>query len=384
MSELKEALKSWRRYLHMHPETAFEELKTSEFLAERLEEMGLEVHRGIGGTGIVADLKVGDGTGIIGLRADMDAIHLEEQNELDYKSIYQGKMHACGHDGHMATLLGAAKILSECRNFKGTVRFLFQPAEELGKGAYAMIRDGLLEKYPMDEIYGFHNAPAYPEGRFLTRAGHICSSEDNFEIIIRGRGGHASTPHLVIDPLVPAAEIFLALQTIVSRNVLPNDFAVISCTELHTDGAHNTIPGTVSILGDTRSYSPEVQKLIEERMKRICESTCQMNGARCEFKYTHEFAPTINWAEQAATAVNAAIRVVGEENVEENCLPFRGSEDFGVFLEKIPGCFVYLGAGKEGEKPGSLHSAHFDYNDDILETGAKYFAELVKCRLGCK
>ena len=382
-TEFRNQLIEWRHYLHMHPETAFEEKKTAEFISNILEDMGLEVHRNIGGTGVVATLKSGTGEGVIGLRADMDAINLTETGKLDYSSKNHGKMHACGHDGHTATLLGAAKLLSERKNFNGTVRFIFQPAEEPGKGAKAMIDDGLFERFPMDEIYGLHNMPSLPTGTIHTKVGGIMASEDNFTICIKGKGGHASSPHLGIDPLVTASQIILSLQTIVSRSANPLDPVVVSCTEIETDGAHNAIPSNVKIQGDTRSFSPEMQELIEQRMSSVCEGICHMNRAQCEFSYTHEFAPTVNWEECVRVAAEAAKNVVGEQKTNANCEPWMASEDFGTFLQKVPGCFVFLGSG-DCEKPSdniALHNSQYDYNDKVLEIGAEFFAELVKIRL---
>ena len=373
-------MKEWRHHLHAYPEYAFEEVKTSEYVANILVGMGLEVHKGIGKTGVVAILKNGDSKKSIALRADMDCIILNEVNDLPYRSKNEGRMHACGHDGHTATLLGAARLLSERRNFNGTVVFVFQPAEEPGKGAPAMIADGLFERFPVDEIYGLHNSPIHPEGTFHTRAGGFMASEDNFVIQIKGKGGHAASPHLVIDPLVIAAEIILALQTIVSRNVDPLHQAVISCTELHTDGARNAIPSNVTIKGDTRSNTPEIQKIIETRMKSVVENICKMHGAECQFQYTYEFTPTVNWESCVKAAVEAAKLVAGEENVNGNCMAIMVAEDFGAYTQKIPGCFLSLGARK-GDKVVPLHNALYDYNDDILEIGAEFFAELIKNRL---
>lgn len=379
----KDQLITWRHHLHMYPESAFEEHVTSEYLAKELSDMGLEVHRGLGGTGIVANLKVGQGNGVIGLRADIDAINLTEEGHSSYRSKHLGKMHACGHDGHMATLLGAAKLLIERKDFNGTVRFIFQPAEEPGKGAAAMIRDGLLERFPMDEIYGMHNWPGLPVGTISTRAGGIMASEDNFNIQIKGKGCHASSPHLGTDPLVIAAEIILTLQTVVSRNIDPNSSAVISCTELYTDGIRNAIPTNVVIKGDTRSYTPDIQKTIEDRMRSICEGICSMHGAECQFEYTHEFAPTYNWANYLGSVIEAAKITVGEDNVDSNCTPLMVAEDFGEFLQKIPGCFIFIGSGDCNGVASDipLHNSLYDYNDEILEIGSEYFAELVKIRL---
>ena len=380
-TDFEKQLIEWRHYLHMYPEVAFEEKNTSEFLAKILTDMGLEVHKNIGGTGIVANLKVGDGKGVIGLRSDMDAIKLTEGGKHPYSSQNPGIMHACGHDGHMATLLGAAKLLTERKNFNGTVRFIFQPAEEPGKGAQAMIDDKLFERFPMDEIYGMHNMPGLLEGKVLTRAGGIMASEDNFVIRIKGKGSHASSPHMGVDPLVIAAEIILALQTIVSRNVSPIHNAVVSCTEIHTDGVRNAIPTNVEIKGDTRSFTPEVQKLIEERMRKICENICDSHGAECEFEYTHEFSPTANWEKCIEVVAQAARNIVGEENVNVNCEPIMTSEDFGLFLDKVPGCFVFLGSAKNENEIIPLHNYLYDYNDKILKTGAELLAEIVRIRL---
>ncbi len=382
MTELEHLLREWRHTLHMHPETAFEETETAAFVAEKLTGMGYSVETGIGGTGVVATLKNGTGTGVIGLRADMDAINLAEQGQPAYRSVHPGKMHGCGHDGHTATLLGAAKLLADRKNFNGTVRLVFQPAEEPGRGAQAMLDDGLLERFPMDEIYGLHNMPSLPAGTIHTRVGGIMGSEDNFTITIHGKGGHASSPHLGTDPLVTAAQVILGLQTIVARNASPLHPLVVSCTELHTDGAHNAIPSNVTITGDTRSTSPEDQALIENRMRAICQGICDASGAACEFLYTHEFTPTVNWRECAQAAVRAAEAVVGADRVSGDCEPWMASEDFGTFLTKIPGCFVFLGSGAAssgGDIP--LHNACFDYNDDVLLTGAEFFAELVHERL---
>ena len=377
----KKQLLEWRHHLHQYPETAFEEKVTSAYIALELKKMGLEVHENIGGTGIVANLTVGKGEGVIGLRAEMDALNLQEMKELTYRSQHSGKMHACGHDGHMTTLLGAAKLLATRKNFNGTVRFIFQPAEENGKGAQAMIDDGLLERFPIDEIYGLHNMPGLSYGTIHTRTGPIMASEDNFVIRIKGKGAHSSSPHLGVDPLVIAAKIIIALQTIIARNLDPIHTAVISCTEIDSDGIRNAIPSNVEIKGDTRSFLPEVQKLLEERMRKLCEGICLMHDAHCEFEYTHEFSPTINWEQCNKIAIQAAKRIVGEENINSNCSPVMASEDFGKFIENIPGCFIFLGSKREDEEVIPLHNAIYDYNDDLLEIGAEFFAEVVKVRL---
>ncbi len=379
--ELKNLMIQWRHELHAYPECAFEEVHTADFVAKKLQEMGISVETGIGKTGVVGTLKAGTGNRIIGLRADMDCICLQESSNISYKSKIPNRMHACGHDGHTATLLGAAKVLAETKDFSGTVRFVFQPAEEPGRGSKAMIEDGFFQRFPVDEMYGFHSMPQYLENTIAVRSGGIMASEDNFTIRIKGKGGHASAPDVVKDPLVTAAEIVCALQTIVSRNITPTDTAVISCTEFEADGAHNAIPSNVVIRGDARSFTAEISKLIEERMESICRHICQMNGAECEFTYTHEFAPTFNWPENVAYAVEAARAVVGSENVVENCAPLMGSEDFGRFIQKVPGCFVFLGNRKEGEEGLPLHNSYFDYNDNILLTGVEYLVELTRNRL---
>lgn len=381
--QIEKLMIEWRKHIHQNPETAFEEFQTSEFVAKKLEEMGIEVTRNVGKTGVVGTLKVGDSNKVIGLRADMDAINVKEMSNLDYKSKNDGKMHACGHDGHTAMLLGAAKLLSESKNFNGIVRFIFQPAEEPGKGSKAMVEEGLLEKFPMDEIYGIHNRPNYKENTINVRKGSIMSSEDNFKIVIKGKGTHASSPQLGIDPLVIAAQIILGLQTIVSRNVDPFLPAVISCTEIFSDGAHNALPSNVTITGDTRSNSQAVKQIIEKRMKEMCMNICAANNAECEFEYTYEFEPTVNWDEQVDAVVEAATKVVGKENVDGNCLPWSASEDFGYFLTKIPGAQIFLGSGTS-DNPDEiipLHNSTYDYNDNTLIVGAKFYKELIENRL---
>jgi amidohydrolase len=376
-------LTQWRQRFHRAPETGFEEHETSAFAAEVLEGFGLDVTRGIGGTGFVASLSCGDAQGVIGLRAEMDALNIHEQApERSYASDRAGKSHACGHDGHMSMVLGAAKLLCERRDFNGTVRFIFQPAEEHGKGAKAMIADKLFERFPVDEIYGVHNIPGMRAGTIATRAGGIMASEDNFVIHINGRGGHAARPHMTIDPIVIAAEIVLALQTVVSRSVDPGVPAVVSCTELFTDGIRNAIPGQVIIKGDTRSYTPDVQRLLESRMRSISEGICSAHGAECSFEYTHEFVPTVNTLECVPIAVAAATAIVGAANVEANVAPMMISEDFGAFLQVVPGNFAFIGNGAEGE-PGAtpLHNARYDFNDAVLPIGARYLAEIVRTKL---
>ena len=376
--EFAKRLAEWRHQIHENPEKAFEEVATAAFVAERLKEMGYEVHRNIGKTGVVANLKAGEGTRAIGLRADMDCICMTEEGEHPWSSKTPKQMHACGHDGHTVTLLGAAELLAKKPDFDGTVRLIFQPAEEPGKGAQAMMEDGLFERFPMDEIYGLHNDPIRPKNTFHMRAGGMLASEDNFTIRIKGRGGHASAPQDTIDPMVVAAQVILALQTIVSRNICPADPAVVSCTELFTDGVHNAMPNTVTILGDTRSTTPEAQRMIEERMEALCRNICAAYGAECEFTYTHEFVPLVNDETCVAHAAAAAGKVVGAEKVDRNAKPLMASEDFARFLTKVPGCYIQIGGAEEDRETCPVHNSRFDYNDDTLETGAWYFYELVR------
>ncbi|RQS61533.1 amidohydrolase [Burkholderia sp. Bp8963] len=383
---LQSKLKHWRHHFHRNPETGFEEVATSDYVASVLAGFGLEVHRGIGGTGVVASLTCGDGPWTIGLRADMDALNIvENAPDRAYASCTHGKMHACGHDGHMAMVLGAARLLSEQRDFDGTVRFIFQPAEEHGRGAKAMIKDGLFERFPVDAIFGAHNMPGMPAGSFSTRPGGIMASEDNFVIHIKARGTHAARPHMGVDPIVIAAQIVLGLQTIISRNLDPGLPAVISCTEILTDGLRNVIPSNVTIKGDTRSYSPDVQQLLETRMRDVSEGICRMHGVECDFAYTHEFAPTVNSPEYVDVAVAAATNIMGAHHVDANVQPMMISEDFGAFLQVVPGNFIFIGNGDAREK-GSvpLHNATYDFNDDILPIGARYFAEVARLALAAR
>jgi len=376
-------LQRWRHQLHRFPETGFNEARTADFVAQVLEVLGLEVHRGIGGTGLVASLTVGDGRGVIALRADMDALAMSEDapGRL-HASQNPGCMHACGHDGHMAMLLGAAQLLVQRRDFSGTVRFIFQPAEEHGRGAAAMMADGLFRRFPVDEIYGAHNMPGMPLGQIATRSGGIMASEDNLVIRITGRGGHAARPQMAIDPLVIGAEIVLALQTLVARSIDPGQPAVVSCTEFITDGIRNAIPSHVTIKGDTRSYAPGVQALLERRMRELCAGICAAHGASCEVDYTHEFVPTVNWPRCVPVAVAAARAVVGAGQVVEDVAPMMVSEDFGAFLREVPGAFVFIGNGEAGAPGGvPLHNAGYDFNDQLLPIGARYFAELARQRL---
>ena len=380
MKVLSDKMREWRHHLHRNPELSSNEFETAAFIAKELRAMGVEVAEGIGGTGVVGTLKCGDSSRVIGLRAEMDAIPVTEQTDCEYRSLNDGVMHACGHDGHMAALLGASAILSENRDFNGTVRFIFQPDEETGHGAMNMLNDGFLERFPVDEIYGFHNMPLLPEGLVATRNGGIMASEDNFTITIKGEGGHAAQPHKAKDPLVTASEIILGIQSIISRNIDPTASSVISLTEIFSDGAHNVIPSTVTIKGDTRSTDPLSQKKVEKRMREICQSICAMNESDCDFEFTYEFIPTVNDPEYVRYLVAAAEKIVGPENVDPNTPAPLTSEDFGRFLKAIPGCFFFIGTGKSPDEP-SLHNPKYRFNDNILETAADIFVQLVRDRL---
>ena len=381
--ELERDMTAWRHHLHAHPETGFEERQTAEFVAGTLASLGLEVARGIGGTGVVGTLRLGRGSRAIGFRADMDALLIQETGIHPYTSRHPGKMHACGHDGHMAMVLGAADLLAQAQDLDGTIHFVFQPAEEHGRGAKAMIADGLFTRFPMEEIYGVHSMPGIPAGRFATRPGGIMASEDNFVIRIHGRGAHAARPHMAIDPIVVASEIVLVLQTILARNVDPTEQAVVSVTEFIADGTRNVIPANVVLKGDTRSYTPTVQGLLQERMAAIVSGICAAHGAGHDFEYSFEFEPTFNAPMCVATAVQAATTVAGKQNVDGNCPPVLASEDFGAFLLVVPGNYMFIGSGTQGEAGGTpLHSPLFDFNDSLLLPGARYFATIAQQLLG--
>lgn len=379
MSASVEQLITWRRHLHGIAEVAFNELNTSKYIAAELTKLGLQVTENIGGTGVIGTLRRGSSKKSIGLRADMDGLPLFEKSGAPYAPSVPGSMHACGHDGHMTMVLGAAAKLIQDESIDGTVHFLFQPAEEPGKGASAMIEDGLFENFPMDEIYGIHNMPGWPEGNLLTRPGALMASEDNFVIQITGRGGHASRPQLVIDPIIVAAEVIQSLQTIVSRSIDPAQSGVLSCTEIFTDGSRNAIPSKVTIKGDTRSFDRNVQIALETRMRQIVEGVCKAHGATGTVEYTYEFEPTYNDLKATEYAIAAARKVVGDEKVDGDCAQFMGSEDFGVFAKHIPGCFMFLGMG-ENHTP--LHNSEYNFNENVLEIGIDFYVEVVKSRLG--
>jgi len=371
-------LAAWRHEIHAHPETAFEEKRTSDFVAARLQEFGIEVHRGLAGTGVVGTLKGSrPGRRAIALRADMDALHIHEKNSVDYASTNPGKMHACGHDGHTTMLLGAARYLAETRNFAGTVHFVFQPAEENEGGGRVMVQDGLFDKFPVEAVYGMHNWPGMPVGKFATRPGAMMASFDIFEITVKGKGTHAALPHLGVDPVIAAAQIATGLQTITSRNTHPLESAVVSVTQIHGGDTWNVIPDEVVLRGTTRSFKPEVQDAMEAAIRRIADGVATAMGAQVQLRYERRYPPTVNTAPETEIAAAAAIDVVGERNVDRELQPTMGSEDFAFMLQAKPGCYVFIGNGT-GDKAVGLHNPHYDFNDEILPIGASYWARLVE------
>jgi amidohydrolase len=380
-NDLVKEMINWRHEIHQSPELGFEEYQTSRKVAELLRSFKIDVYEGIGRTGIVGILKCGNSSKSIGLRADMDALGIQEKNTFLHKSLNDGQMHACGHDGHIVMLLGAAKKLASRQNFDGTVVFIFQPAEEHGRGALAMIQDGLFKKFPVDAIYGIHNMPSLETGHFALRPGPIMACEDNFEITIHGKGGHSALPHLTIDPIVVASEIVLALQTVVSRSLNPVDNGVVSVTDFSVRATRNSIPEKVVLRGDTRSFTPEIQSHIETTMESISSGICVAHGAKHSFKYSHEFAATINSVNEAAIVAKVASEAFGSERVNTDCQPIMASEDFGFMLQHIPGCYILLGNGGEGPGGCGLHSPHYDFNDDILEIGSDFWVYLVQSQL---
>lgn len=379
IADFHDDMTAWRRDLHAHPETAFEEVRTADVVAAKLEEFGIDVHRGLAKTGVVGTLSTGDGPSI-GLRADLDALDVEELNQFDYKSTYQGKMHACGHDGHTTMLLGAARYLAETRNFKGTVQFIFQPAEENEGGGGVMVEEGLFEKFPVQAVYGMHNWPGLELGTFAVTEGPLMAAFDIFELTVKGRGSHGGMPHTGIDPIPVAAEIVGALQTIASRATDPQDACVVSVTQIHAGNAWNVIPDDVVLRGTTRSFRPKVQDTIEPAIRRIAEGICQAHGCQLEMMYERRYPPTINEAVATKAAYRAAANVSGEDKIVSNPTPSMGAEDFAFMLHEKPGCYVWLGNGP-GERGCMLHNPHYDFNDDILTIGASYWARLVELEL---
>ncbi|WP_068315386.1 M20 aminoacylase family protein [Polycladidibacter hongkongensis] len=380
---IAEQVKAWRHHIHKHPEFGFEEHETSKFVAEKLEEFGLEVHRNVGKTGVVGILKCGNSPRSIGLRADMDALKIEELNDFEHASTHKGLMHACGHDGHTAMLLGAAHELARTKDFDGTVYFIFQPGEEHGVGAKAMIEDGLFVRWNIDAVYAMHNLPGVPEGHFVTNPGPIMAAESAFEIEILATGGHAALPHMGTDPIVVGAQIVLGLQNITSRNLSSiHEPAVISVTEFNTNGTTNVIPSSVTLKGDTRCFTDDALHKIEAAMERVAAGICASAGVECRYKFHNGFLSTINTPEETAVAVKVAKALVGEDKVDGAAPPFTISEDFSFMQRQAPSCYILIGNGAEGEKGGTaLHKPYYDFNDNILLTGVHYWQNLVKEQL---
>jgi len=380
LAPLHADMKAWRHDLHAHPETAFEEVRTSAFVADRLAAFGLDVHRGIGRTGVVGTLRAGTSARSIGLRADMDALHIHERNEFAHRSRNEGRMHACGHDGHTTMLLGAARHLAETPRFDGTVHFIFQPAEENEGGGRAMVQDGLFERFHCDAVYGLHNWPGMPTGEFAVMPGPMMASFDIFEIVLTGRGAHAAMPHMGVDPIVAASALVQALQTIPSRTVSPVDAAVVSVTQFHAGDTWNVIPAEVTLRGTTRAFRPEVQDAIEAGVARVLAGIDAAYGTASTLRYERRYPPTINTPDEAGRAANAIRRLVGDANVHTALQPTMGAEDFAFMLQKKPGAYAWIGNGP-GEGDCVLHNPRYDFNDDILPLGAAYWVALVEQEL---
>ncbi len=378
-------LQQIRRDIHAHPELGYEEVRTSELVAQKLTEWGIPVVRGLGVTGVVGIIKNGDSPRAIGLRADMDALPMPELNTFAHASRHEGKMHACGHDGHTAMLLGAAHYLAQHRQFDGTVYVIFQPAEEGGRGAERMIQDGLFEKYPMDAVFGMHNWPGIPAGHFGVTPGPQMASSNEFHVTVKGRGSHAAQPHKAIDAVMTAVQIAQSWQTIVARNVNPNDPAVVSITQIHTGSANNVLPDEATMIGTVRTFSLPVLDLVERRMQEIAEHTAAAFDATVEFRFKRNYPPLINHASETAFAVEVLAEQFGAERVDAHTEPTMGAEDFAFMLQHKPGCYVFLGNGDGGHRdhghglgPCNLHNPSYDFNDDLLPIGATYWVRLAE------
>src|SRR5947207_10804047 len=386
LAGLQPELTAIRRDIHRHPETAFEETRTAQIVADRLTSWGIEVHRGLATTGVVGTLKgKRAGQKTIGLRADMDALHLQEKNEFDYASSIPNKMHACGHDGHTTMLLGAAKHLAAAPDFAGTVHFIFQPAEEGLGGARVMIEEGLFDKFNCDTVYGMHNMPGIPTGRFAIRSGAMLASSDSWQVTFKGTGGHGAMPDRGTDPTYVAAQFMVAVQGIIGRNVPPSQAAVLSVGHIAAGsaGSPNVIPSDVLISGTARSFSSAGRALRERRLVELAASTAQAGGCTAESKYFRRYPALINAVEQTSLAIEAAALTVGRENVDPKTPPISGAEDFAFMLEKKPGAYIMIGNG--GTEEGGCHNVHsplYDFNDEILTTGAAYWVNLVQIELG--
>jgi len=381
IAQYADELTRWRHDIHAHPELGFEEERTSAFVAEQLARFGCEVHRGIGRTGVVGVLRQGIGPKTIGLRADMDALPIRETNRFDYRSQNDGRMHACGHDGHTTMLLGAVRYLAETRGFEGTVNFIFQPAEEGLGGAKAMVEDKLFERFPCDALFGMHNRPGLAIGKFQIRPGPMMAGGAYFDIAIEGRGAHGARPESGVDPVLVASHLATALQSIVARNVRPLDTAVVSVTQIHAGDAYNVIPASAVMRGTARAFSREVLTLIETRMRQIAEGVAAGLGATAALDFRVIFPPLVNDANATQFIADCAAEIVGSENVDRAGGLTMASEDFAYMLEQRPGAYIQIGNG-DGEGGCEVHNPGYDFNDAALTTGASLFARLVEKKLG--
>jgi hippurate hydrolase len=381
IAAMKEDMTAWRHDFHMNPELAFEEYRTSDIVAEKLASWGIEVHRGLGKTGVVGVLKGNrDGDRAIGLRADMDALPMQEENDFAHKSTVDGKFHGCGHDGHTTMLLGAARYLAETRNFAGTVHFIFQPAEEGHGGGKAMVEDGLFEKFDCDEVYGMHNWPPLDIGQAGIKPGPLMAAADTFDVTVTGNGGHAAMPHTTTDPVPAIMAIVQAFQTLVSRQTNPLAGAVISVTQVHVGSAHNVIAGAGKLGGTVRTFDPAVQDQIEAGMKTMAEQIAAAHGCTAAFEYRRGYPATVNHEAQTNKAIQVAEQVLGAGKVHTDVEPVMGAEDFSFMLLERPGAYIWL--GQAGGPSGCMvHNPRYDFNDELLPVGASYFATLVETEL---
>ena len=378
IEDMELQLSEWRQDLHAHPELGFEEHRTSDFVASKLEEFGVEVHREIGKTGVVGVLRQGNETRSIGLRADMDALPISETNEFSHKSKNPGKMHACGHDGHTVMLLAAAKYLAESRSFSGQVNFIFQPAEEGLGGAKAMIDDGLFDKFPCDRVYAMHNGPGIAVGKFASVPGIRTAAGAFFDIKVIGKGGHGAFPQFAIDPITIAAEIIGAIQTIISRTTSPNDSAVLSITKVHAGDAYNVIPESAMLSGTVRTFAIDKMQEIERQMISISEGISKAHGGTALVEFNTLFLPVLNEEEATDLATEVCRDMVGQENVTTTGSAGTGSEDFSFMSNEVPGCYVIIG---NGEDSNALHNPNFDFNDEALVYGGSFFARVIEKEL---
>jgi hippurate hydrolase len=375
-----------RRDIHAHPELAYQETRTADVIARQLQDWGIEIHRGLGTTGVVGIVHGKEQNGhAIGLRADIDALPMQEHNTFAHRSKNEGKMHACGHDGHTAMLLGAARYLAANRDFNGTVYLIFQPAEEGFSGAKKMIDDGLFDLFPMDAVFGMHNWPGMPVGTFGVLEGPMMGSSNTFEIAIKGKGGHAAMPNLSADPVMAAVQLAQSFQTIITRNLPPIDPAVISITQIHAGSADNVIPTDAEMRGTVRTFSDEALDLIETRMGEITAMTCKALNCQAEFVFHRKYPPTINHAAETAFCAEVLKEIVGPEQVDQTVKPSMGSEDFAFMLKARPGCYVWIGNGQgdhrdagHGLGPCMLHNGSYDFNDDLIPLGATYWVRLAQ------